>query len=264
MAVELKISSNIKEITNTLTRAQKRHVPFATAKALTEVAITASKKTKTEMVKVFDRPNPYSLNSLRWQKATTESLQSKVWVKNKLDAGKGNSPEDYLLPEVMGGTRKLKRFERALIARRVMPIGHYAVIGQGAPMDAFGNIQIGELRRILSYFGAGSLSGGSDARTSLTKIERMAKRGTSYFVAGQGIKGGGNGKLMPGIYKRVATGFGSAIKPILIFVKRKPTYRERLNMKGIMQRTVTTDLPYEFNRAMKQAMETSGYRGMWK
>jgi hypothetical protein len=269
MSIDIKISHNVREMQKQVAFLQRRHIPFATAKALTEIAITASKKVRRDMTQVLDRPTSYTLNSLRAEKATSDKLVSRVWVRSKRDAGNGNAPESFVLPNVAGGSRKMKRFEKAFIARRIMDVGSYAVAGSGLQLDAHGNIPSSVIRQILSYFGAAQTASGYIANMSLKTKERMAKGtrkkyGVTYFIAGAGLKGGGGGKLFPGIYKRIATGFGYAIKPIIMFVKRQPTYRQRLDMHGIVRNTLDAELAYEFERAMQQAVATSGWKESWK
>jgi len=65
LSFDLDISGAVK-----LTNAITKQIPFAMAKALTLTAIQAQTDIVQAMTQVFDRPTPYTLNSLYAQPAT--------------------------------------------------------------------------------------------------------------------------------------------------------------------------------------------------
>jgi hypothetical protein len=81
--------------------------------------------------------------------------------------------------------------------------------------------------------------------------KRTGKRGFSYFV----LKAR-RGKLLPGIYKRYQTSFGTAIKPVLIFI-RVPSYRPRLDFYGVGNRAVNEVVRRELPAALTDAVNTA-------
>ena len=215
-----------------LDRAATRQMPFAIAKSLTQVAYQAKADTRDEMMRVFDRPTNFTLNSERVIRATRDNLESVVWFKDVSPT----SRHHYLEPQVYGGGRHLKRFEARLIARGVMPGGFLAVPGRGASLDAFGNMRRGQIVEILSYFdsfreaGYGGNMGqaGRDRRSRSTS----SRYGFSYFA----IKPGHVSHLHPGIYRKTRTNFGSSISPVLLFVSGT-SYTKRLNLERIALET---------------------------
>jgi hypothetical protein len=62
--------------------AQQRQMPFAVALALTRTAQDVKRAEQAEMRGVFDRPTPFTLNSLFTKPATKQSLEARVWVKD--------------------------------------------------------------------------------------------------------------------------------------------------------------------------------------
>src|ERR1035441_633525 len=75
-----------------------RQLPFATAKALTRTAQLIKAAEVDEMRRVFDRPTPWTLNSVFITPATKDNLIARVWLKQ--DAAKGTPAAKYLLSEI--------------------------------------------------------------------------------------------------------------------------------------------------------------------
>jgi hypothetical protein len=136
MEITLKVTG-ISELKRKLTDIQARHLPFATARALTLTARSASEAGRKEIPQVFKSPTPYTQNSIAFTPATKQSLTARVFVKDRVSKG-GASPARYLLPEVRGGDRSLKRFEKALKSAGVMPPNLFAVPGGAASIDQYG------------------------------------------------------------------------------------------------------------------------------
>lgn len=249
----ISIKDNIAEKMKVLSDAQRDQLPFATAKALTQTAKDVQARLTREMSSVFDRPTPYTLNSLRTKPATKSNLSAFVWFKD--DAGKGTPATKYLLPEVIGGDRHMKRFERALNRLYILPAGMMIVPGASCPIDAYGNIAKGEIVRILAFFQAfksdGPRKNSTDASRNKMKVGTKRKYGEEYFVIRQSSK-----NLHPGVWKRVGTGFGKSIKPILFFVT-KPHYKTRLRFDAISNEVTQKELPINFQLAWAEAMRTA-------
>ncbi|WP_395371479.1 hypothetical protein [Komagataeibacter diospyri] len=105
----------------------------------------------------------------------------------------GTAAYDYLRPEIFGGPRPMKKSEKAL---RPIVGDQYWVPGRGAPLDAYGNIQRGEIVRILSRLGL--MQGPLQNMTDRT-AKRLARKGlnargqrSEYFIARE--KGNGRAK----------------------------------------------------------------------
>ena len=193
--------------------------------SLNKTAAAVLDTLKAEMPRVFDRPTQYTLNSLRVTKATKGNPSATIRPADF--AGKGTPAENYLGPQIYGGARRAKRSENALRAFGMLSAGLYTAPGKGANLDAYGNQSVGEIRQILSYFQSAERTSGYTANMTAKTRARLARGtkktgfGYSYFAIRTD-----RGNLAPGIYRRMNFAAGSAIKPVLMFVK-KPQYRKR-------------------------------------
>jgi hypothetical protein len=249
--IKIDVRTNFPEVQRALANIGKQ-ARFAAAVALTRTAQTAKREIERDMARVFDRPTSYTLNSLRIRPATASRLEAMVWVKD--DAGKGTPATKYLTPQIFGGARGMKRFEKALNRIGILPDGMMAVPGEAAPLDAYGNMSRGEIVRILAYFQAFGQQGYT-ANMTQAKRDKLARgtrksHGLEYFVVRKGAR-----NLQPGIWKRVQTGFGKSIKPIIIFVKQL-SYRLRLPFFDTAQRVIDRDFGKEFHTALADALRT--------
>ena len=156
---------------------------------------------KDEMKTVFHRPVPYTLNSLKVTRTKNHNMQASVWFKEP-----DRMEDHYLVPQVEGGKRKLKGFERALLRNKFIP-------GRGARMTKAGNISPGQIRQVLSVLGRAEMAGYQANITS--KSARRNKKQRDYVFLHQGSS---KGKLPPGVYQRVSTkgsGFGGKARKTL-------------------------------------------------
>ncbi|MPS27573.1 MAG: hypothetical protein E2576_11070 [Alcaligenaceae bacterium] len=261
------LRSNIDRIMAETAQAARQHLPFATARALTRVAGEIKVAERAEMARKFDRPTSYTLNSLYVRPATKQNLVARVWLKD--DTSKGTPATKYLLPQVEGGGRNGKRFERALQSRGVLPKDWYAIPGDAAQLDAFGNMAASQIRLLLSYFQAAEATAGYKGNMTARRKAAIAKgnakrgvRGVVYFVSyGKGMRSGdGSWKhgrmqhLPAGIWQRTSFGaWGSAIKPVMLFVRRA-AYRRRFDFYGVATRIAAARFEAVFRESLRDAM----------
>ena len=269
--MKITISTNADAVQAALKKAQGQ-VPYATMLALNKTAAQIKSEVQTEMKRVFDRPTPWVMNSLRVANATKSKLVAEIAYK---DGGSGGSSRTMIEPHVVGGQRRFKAMESRLLSMGYIPEGWNAVPGAAASLDAYGNMSRGQISQLLNVLGTYK-EGGYNKANAATR-ERLAKGnakkgvyGFEYFVSYGGlgrasisIRGGEMHKtqiakshLTPGVYQRVSTGFGSSLKPILIFVKRA-AYRKRLDFYGIGQRVIDRDLQSNFKQALDQAVDSA-------
>lgn len=217
------------------------------ATALTRTAAEVKQRIRNELPAVFDRPTPYTLNSLFMRPATAQRLEARVWVKDDL-AGSGTPATTYLLPNVLGGQRREKRLEVAMRAIGALPAGWRVVPGEGARLDAYGNVSKGQIIEVLSQLRI-TLTAGHDramSRDARKAIRAQKRAGGRFFV-----KTGRAGQLEPGVYQREFV--GNNITPVFIFVKA-PTYRPRFDFDGIAQRVVDERLGPNIGRAVSEQL----------
>ena len=245
--MQLGINVDINEAIKKLDLFRKEQLPYALSVAINETAVEAKEAIKNEMSRVFDNPTDWTLNSLYVKKGNKRNPAATVWVKNKTSSGP--APVNWLIPETEGGKRKYKRMEKALQSIGALPTGMMVYPTKFADLDAKGNVKAGQVTQILAYlkaFGSGGYKSNMDAKGR----KRMTSRtGYAYFV------GKPKGKIA-GIWKRVNQASDSMIQPIFYFIP-SPTYRPRLDFYGVANKTFSSRFQANFNKAMKQAIETA-------
>lgn len=249
--MKISVQSNLEPVRRQL-GALRDQVPFATALALTKTAQAAQVSVRQEMVRVFDRPTPFTLASTFVRSATKAKLEAAVYLKTGGNKEGGNA-QDRLGHQVLGGQRRFKRMEGALRQAGLLGNGEQAVPGKAAELDSYGNMSRGQITQILAWFQAFPEAGYKANSTQATRAKRAAgkagkKYGTRFYYK--------RDRPGRGIYKATQTGFGSAIQPVLMFVRRA-TYRQLLDMPGVVERTAREQFPAWFRDALQSAMRTA-------
>ena len=233
------MKSNIAEVTKRFRDLHQEQIPLAVAKALTFTAERVRDAERREMQRVFDRPTPFTLNSLYLRGATPARLEARVWFKDL------RFKQHYLVPQVQGGDRPLKRFEKYLQDSGWLPRGMFVVPGSRADLDAYGNVSRGQLIKVLSALRAlpqtGYLANRSAASAARRAKSKRPKALVNYFV----------GKPKPsspdGIWERVGP---LGLRPIFIFI-RAPHYAVRFRFYEIAERTAQR----EFNAILEHELQ---------
>lgn len=207
-------------------------VRIGAAIALTATAKLAQAAEVQEMRDVFDRPTPFTLNSVFIVPATQDKLEAEVYIKD--EAYKGRSAREYLLPEIEGGVRVEKRSEFILRSQGILPAGMNAVPGKAARMNQYGNMQPGQMQQILSALRVSETVLGHTSDRPRDK-KRQRKGAPQYFIARRGAIH--TRHLHPGIWLRDGTG----VHPVLMFVRRA-TYSKRLDFNGVAERVADENL----------------------
>ncbi len=154
-----------------------------------------------EMEKVFHSPTDYTLDSLRMTPTQNHNLETSIWFRDRR-LGEG---DHYLVPQVEGGARQLKRFEKALDNTMFVP-------GRGVRLNEHGNVSAGQMRQILSVFGRAERTAGYNANITNRSRRRNTKQRDYFYLKKR------HGSLYPGVYERVAqkrTGLGKARKYVV-------------------------------------------------
>lgn len=253
---------NIKVDTSGLVRLQAemagqgKQARFAAMQALNQAAYQAAQATSKEIAKVFDKPTPWVLKSVRYLKARRDRLEAQVdfdfWGNKQ-----GVTVSSVLRAEIHGGVRKSKRHEIALQRAGILPAGMGIVPSTAAKLDAYGNISSGQIVQIMSWFQSFGEQGYSANMKDKGKkrlgrdSKRTGQKGFSYFALQKR-----RGKLLPGVYQRFEFGSGSAVKPVMIFV-RMPKYRARLDFYGLASRVAIAEYNARLPALLDQAIRTA-------
>lgn len=95
----ISVSADLQKLTKSLSQLEKQQLPFAAAQALTAVARRVQAAEKKAMPEVFDRPTPFTVNSVAVKGARKTNLEAVVFIKDIAAA--------YLAPYEFGGNHKL-------------------------------------------------------------------------------------------------------------------------------------------------------------
>lgn len=193
----------------------------ACAIALNKVGKIVKEAEVNAMKSVFDRPVSYTLNSLQVTPATKDNLQATIWFKEP-----ARMRQHYLVPQVVGGQRKLKGFERGIALGELVP-------AKGARLDQYGNVSVGQLLQITSVLGLAEKRAAAMAQGDFSdwsgvnrnKTSRSAKRNTKerdYVIIDRRQRG----NLPLGVYQRFQTGAGFGAKTKRTFLDRSKSYQQ--------------------------------------
>jgi hypothetical protein len=243
--IKINVSADVEKLTRHLREIERRHIPFATAQALTASATGAKADVQAKMPSIFDRPTTFTVNSIYVQKAHSKNLVADIHFKD--EAPKGTPASKYLLPQVNGGSRAQKPFEWRLSAAG-LPSTYFAP-AYGADFDSNGNMNPGQIVAILS-----SMNALNDvAAKGLHSRRRGVRKHEQYFVVnGQNAPYKRGNGLRPGIYKRTA---GLPI-PVLWFIPR-PSYKAIFPFEKLGTDSMQRRFPAEFTKALNKALATA-------
>jgi len=232
--------------------------PYVAATGLTRLAVQVKQEQQREMRDVFDRPTPFTLNSVFVKPATVKQPQAIVWFKDRTNrsySGTGGQISGvaglrhYLYPQVYGGKRPFKRSEALLLYAGALNSNRFLVPGREEKTDQYGNLSRGTLNKVLS-----ALKAQADPLANQSKANKKRKskrtRVDGYFAATNKSK---TRHLKQGIYRRYKTGFGSAIKPVFISVE-KVDYEERYPFFDVVKYTVQNQWEPVMNQAMSDIL----------
>jgi hypothetical protein len=213
---------------------REKDAPFLTAYALTKTAQDIKDAERASMSDVFDRPTNFTLNALAVKTASKTDLNAIVYFKD----GFGSVPAwKYLAPEVDGGERAHKSFERRFIRAGIMKPDEYAVPGAGIKLDANGNISGSTLELILSQVGAAEQWAGYQANATKRSLKRKRSIGRYFVLRPEGDPQRARA-VAPGVYWRA--GF-KEIVPVILFV-RAPQYKKRFPFHETARRVFDAQL----------------------
>ena len=110
--IQVSVKVDSKGVTRGLDALVRKQLPFATARALTSLAKTATGDVRGAMAKAFSAPVPYTLTAFYAKPATTKDPTA--FVGTREFAGKGTPAWKYLQFQDLGGARNFKGIELKL------------------------------------------------------------------------------------------------------------------------------------------------------
>ena len=228
--------------------AYEKQFPFATALALTRTAQTGAAAVSRAMENRFDRPTPWALRGTFIKPASYKDANPSAEVFLKTDGLGGTPAVKFLYPEVRGGKRNLKRYERALQVAGILPRGMFTVPGSRVKLDRYGNMSAGLINARLSQLRVNpdQYQNATDSRRS----RRTRRLRGGFFVVRPGDR------LKPaGVWYRNPNQKRS-IYPFLVFVSRAG-YRPRLPFDDIVTTAFNQTFATNFDDALGKAIASS-------
>jgi hypothetical protein len=125
--IRIDLSSAMKELTRDLDRLERQQVPFATARALTDVARKAAAVETASLPKTFDSPTRFTLNAFAVIPARKSNLTATLLIKDR--------QAQYLGPYEDGGKQWLGTKRGMLTPKNVT-------------LNAYGNLTKGRLKAL--------------------------------------------------------------------------------------------------------------------
>lgn len=226
--VEFGVNANLADVSAKMAKVASDQIPFAMALALTWTAKDALAAEKRTIEQVFDRPTPFSKNAFQLVPATKTHLVAAVVQKF---ASGTSHPRNWFNPNVYGGVRRHKAFERHLIAVGAMPSNLFAVPSRACPKDAYGNVRGSVIMQILSDLGAQAV----DVWQNASARSRRRNRRERFF-------------LLKASNTPLAIAINKGGRPVIYFnYVRTPNYRKRFPF-------------YEVGHAVGEAVAVTNFR----
>lgn len=241
--IRIRVTADIKRAIRRLDDLQRKHVPFATALALNKTGQAVKSALQAEMDVAFDRPTPNTKSALYLSPASKSRLRARVWMKDK--------QARYLSTQVRGGKRPAKGFEALLRRTRRLPEGWYAVPSKYVKLDGYGNVPGGIITKILSQLQSSRDPTANENILAKRRRNRTMAKGRYFAVLP------GRSHLAPGIWERMGTAWGSALRPVFLYTQRQPGYGSRLRFFEIGNRVAREEFPIQFQLALRRALSTA-------
>lgn len=126
--MQISVQTDVKTAARQLNRIEKRQIPFATARALSQTAEFAAVNLNNDTRKYLDNPTPFTQRAFRYKRATKANQTALVFAAPIQD--------QYLRYAVFGGTRR--------------PKGRAIVLPVNIKRNRYGNMPRGIIRRLLA------------------------------------------------------------------------------------------------------------------
>lgn len=222
--MQIDIRSDIKELTRSLNRIQRKQIPFATSKALNATAFDVRKTLQDALDIHLDNPTAYTKRGVQVEKSTKRNLVAKVGFRSrKFGRGQGKVTQaEYMKRQIKGGTR--------LPQGQAIPVP----VPKNMRPNKFGNIPRG-------------------------KIDRLLADKDKYFSGTpKGAKGGaGIWQRMPANSKRAKSKNKGGRVRMVIAWEPKAQYSPRFPFRQIVTKTVRTNFRLRFDTSIKKALATA-------
>ena len=194
MAVQ-SVEFDLDHMIGKIDRVQYLEVPYAASVAINRVAVIAKDAIREQMTQRFDRPVPFTLNSLYMKASSKTNLEAELGLRDF--APKGNPASKYLAPQIYGGPAYATRFQKSLRYKGILAPNRYAIPTQSDNLrhNMYGNVSPGMYTEILYKLKAFR----DMSAFSYGKHSKKKGKGADIFAVTDGDT---KSNLYPGIYYR--------------------------------------------------------------
>jgi hypothetical protein len=226
-----------------------KEIPFAVAGALNSTIIQVHQEEQSEMSNVFDRPTPFTLRGVLYEKATKQNMIATVFIGTGSSAVGRSESREYLIPQIMGGERKEKASERQLHATGILPQGKY-IVPANNQLDQYGNIPGPRMVQILSAISGFTEQGYLMNRTATSLRRKLAagQKPKDYFV-----KHNRAGVPIGIFFRNNSTAPGLSV----LFFTQKPSYRKRYDFVNTAKKIIEKNWLENFTNSLRYAISTA-------
>lgn len=221
MGLDIDIRTNLREVGRAIDLLSARQIPFAISQAINRVAARVQVAEKENIKKVFDRPTPFTVNSVGVSKANKVLPVADVFIKP--------IAARYLEPYETGGKKALN--SKALLNPKNVPLNKYGNLSRNAlsSLKTRPDVFIGKVKT-----SKGVIDGVWKRSVSIKAAKSMGKNGRKLSKANT------SGRL------KLLIRFGDAL----------PT-KQHLDFGGTAQGIVKKFLSQDFRAAMDYAIKTA-------
>lgn len=227
--MQINISSNIAQMQKRLNDLAKKQLPFATARALSDLAKQVQVAETAALPKVLDRPTPFTMKAIGTVSANKYNLVAKVYMRDITAA--------YLEPYEFSGPHMLNKGNKALLVPVMSKTNQY------------GNLPRSRLKTLLAKPNVfiGTIKFGKSGQT----ISGVWQRPT-VGVRRDGRKGT-KGNTMTG---NTRAGMQTGLKLLIRFEDNEPV-KQRLHYMDRAKKIIKVGFYPAIEKALKQAMATA-------
>lgn len=256
--IKISIATNAGDLARRMTDLHRRKIPWATKKALDATAQDVAEALKLEMRSVFHNPVPWTVESVRYWPATYASQRNGFAARPARvgwkDEDHPSSAARYLRPQVEGGPRHHTPFESRLIRGGWLRANEYLVPARFAERDARGNLNPGQLTKILTDLGTIDT-----ARHARGKVARSTRKraGEVYYVDRTGGAGTFFDRKTAHAPRGIYLNRGSKRRLLVFVIVQQPSYAAIFDMRGVAQRVVRSAFARHFRRELDKAVTES-------
>lgn len=256
--MQLSFTVNFRDVAKTLAEVAPKQVNFAMAKTLTALAQDGKAAIIKQMPVSFKGPTDFTMKAPSFEKATPQTQQSRVYLKDS-EAASGKSINEHLRPGALGSpARAQKKTEYLLTRLGDLPAGWVTVPGKAMPVDGNGNMPGSYYKQIVNVLqlkvNTRYASGKAVSKASRGRALRLKVASEIFCVTpGKNTLGKGGGWLPPGVWKHLP---GRKLLQMLKFVK-KASYQPLLDIDKIVGETVAANAEQRWAESVDFALLTA-------